>query len=183
MTINCMSCSNASSKKIVNEVDMLQENSDMKLQCSCNDEEKITNIIDLLIKTSTLKKEMSKDHSWKEISLKLMHHLRLESEEKHHMTQDAFIAKNVQKLKTLIQLLSKQLQMQKNTRFSSKIMSWVNMIREELSMKEQRFKEKSLLLCKRREVMIKIADKEEVEKMQKKIIEQILQRITDVSMN
>ncbi len=31
--------------------------------------------------------------------------------------------------------------------------------------------------------MIKIADKEEIEKMQKKIIKQILQRIADVSMN
>ena len=61
-TMNCMSCSNASSKMIASDVDMLQENSDAKSQRSRNDEEKIADIIDLLIKTSTLKKEMSKDY-------------------------------------------------------------------------------------------------------------------------
>ena len=172
MTMNCTSCNNASLKKIA---------SDAKLQHSCNNEEKIINIIDLLIKISTLKKEMSKDHSWKEIALKLMRCFRLESEEKHHVTQDMFIAKNVQKLRTSVQLLSKQLQMQKNTRFSLKIMSWANMTREEISTRKQRFREESSSLCKKHEVMIKIADREEVEKMQKKIIEQILQKIADVS--
>ncbi len=111
MTMNCTSCSNASLKMIASNVDMLQENSDARLQCLHNDKKKIADIIDLLIKTSTLKKEMSKDYLWKEIALKLMHHLQLESEEKHYMTQNAFIAKNVQKLKTSVQLLSKQLQM------------------------------------------------------------------------
>ncbi len=62
-TINCMSCSNASSKMIASNVDMLQENSDAKLQRLRNDEEKIADIIDLLIKTSMLEKEMSKDYS------------------------------------------------------------------------------------------------------------------------
>jgi len=61
-TMNCMSCSNASSKMIASNVDMLQENSDTRLQCSHNDEEKIADIIDLLIKTLTLEKEMSKDY-------------------------------------------------------------------------------------------------------------------------
>ena len=61
--MNCMSCSNASSKMIVSNVDILQENSDAKSQRSCNDEEKIVDIINLLIKTSTLKKEMSKNYS------------------------------------------------------------------------------------------------------------------------
>ncbi len=61
-TMNCMSCSNASLKIIASNVDMLQENSDAKLQRSRNDEEKIADIIDLLIKTSTLEKEMSKDY-------------------------------------------------------------------------------------------------------------------------
>jgi len=42
------------------------------------------------------------------------------------------------------------------------------MTREELSTRKQRFKEESSLLCKRHKVMIKIANKEEVEKMQKK---------------
>ncbi len=95
MTMNCTSCNNASSKKIASNVNMLQENSDVRLQRSRNDEEKIANIINLLIKTSTLKKEMSKDYLWKEIALKLMCHLQLESEEKHHTIQDAFITKNV----------------------------------------------------------------------------------------
>jgi len=60
--MNCMSCSNASSKMIASNVDMLQENSDAKSQRLCNDEEKIVDIIDLLIKTSTLEKKMSKDY-------------------------------------------------------------------------------------------------------------------------
>ncbi len=123
MTMNCTSCSNASSKIIASDVDMLQENSDARLQRLQNNEEKIVDIIDLLIKTSTLEKEMSKDYLWKEIILKLMHHLWLNSEEKHHMIQNAFIMKNLQKLKTSVQLLSKQLQIQKNTRLSLKIMS------------------------------------------------------------
>ncbi len=142
--------------------------------------EKIADIINLLIKTSMLKKKMSKDYSWKEIALKLMHRLRLNSEEKHHMIQNVFIAKNVQKLKTSVQLLSKQLQMQKNTCFSLKIMSWTNMTREELSTRKQSLREKSSSLCKRCEVMIKIANREEIKKMQKKIIKQILQKIADV---
>ncbi len=62
-TMNCTSCSNASLKMIASDVNMLQENSDMRLQCSRNNEEKIADIIDLLIKTSTLEKEMSKDYS------------------------------------------------------------------------------------------------------------------------
>ena len=48
---------------IASNVDMLQENSDAKLQRLRNDEEKIADIIDLLIKTSMLEKEMSKDYS------------------------------------------------------------------------------------------------------------------------
>jgi len=62
-TMNCMSCSNASSKMIASDVDMLQENSDARSQRSRNNKEKIADIIDLLIKTSTLEKEMSKDYS------------------------------------------------------------------------------------------------------------------------
>jgi len=53
--------------------------------------------------------------------------------------------------------------------------------REELSTRKQRLKERSLSLRKRREVMIKIADREEIKKMQKKIIKQILQKIANVS--
>ncbi len=87
---------------IMSNVDSLQENRDAESKCSCDDEENIANIIDLLIKISTLKKEKSKDHSWKEIALKLIQHLWLDSEEKHHANQNAFITKNVQKLKTSV---------------------------------------------------------------------------------
>ena len=73
--------------------------------------------------------------------------------------------------------------MQRNMRFLSKIMSWANMIRERSSMRKQCLKEKLSSLCKKCEIMIKITDKEEIEKTQKKIIKQILQRIADVSMN
>jgi len=46
--------------------------------------------------------------------------------------------------------------------------------REELSTREQHFREESSSLCKKCKVMIKIADREEIKKMQKKIIKQIL---------
>ena len=63
MTMNCMSCSNASSKMIASDVDILQENSDARSQFLRNNEEKIADIINLLIKTSMSKKEISKDYS------------------------------------------------------------------------------------------------------------------------
>ncbi len=176
-----MNCSNADSETTVSNVDLSRRNSNARSKSSRNDEKYVANIIDLLIQTSTLEKEKNKDHSWKEVAVKLMHHLWLESEEKNHATQNAFIAKNVQKLKASVQLLSKQLQTQRNTRLSSKIMSWANVTREELSTRKQRLRERLSSLCKKREIMIKIADREEIEKMQKKIIEQILQRIVDAS--
>ncbi len=55
------------------------------------------------------------------------------------------------------------------------------MTREELSMRKQRLREKSSSLRKKHEVMIKIADREEIKKMQKKIVEQIFQKIANVS--
>jgi len=180
-TMNCTNCSNADSKTIASNVDLLQENRDARSKHSRNDEENITNIIDLLIKISTLEKEKNKDHSWKEIALKLIWCLWLDSEEKHHANQNAFIAKNVQKLKTSVQLLNKQLHTQKNTRLSTKITSWANMTREKIATRKQRFRNDSSSLYKRREVMIKIMNRREVEDIQKKSIEQILQRIADVS--
>ncbi len=83
-TMNCTNCSNAYLKMIASDVDSLQENRDARLKHLHNDEENITNIIDLLIKISTLKKEKSKDHSWKEIALKLIQCFRLDLKEKHH---------------------------------------------------------------------------------------------------
>ncbi len=94
-TMNCTNRSNADSKMIASNVDSSQENRDVRSKCSHDDEENVANIIDLLIKISTLEKEKSKDHSWKEIALKLVQRLRLDSEEKHHVNQNAFIAKNV----------------------------------------------------------------------------------------
>ncbi len=179
--MNCMNCSNADSKMIASNVDSLQENRDARSKCSRDDEENVANIIDLLIKISTLEKEKSKDHSWKEIALKLIQRLRLNSEEKHHANQNAFIAKNVQKLKASVQLLNKQLHTQKNTRLSTKITSWANVTREEIAIRKQRFRSNLSSLRKRREVMIKIMNRREIKKIQKKSIEQILQRIADVS--
>ncbi len=176
-----MNCSNADSKTIASDVDSSQENRDAESKRSRDDKENVANIIDLLIKISTLEKEKSKDYSWKEIALKLIQRLRLDSEEKHHANQNAFIAKNVQKLKTSVQLLNKQLHTQKNTRLSTKITSWANMTREEIATREQRFRDDSSSLRKKREVMIKIMNRREIKEIQKKSIEQILQRIADVS--
>ncbi len=180
-TMNCTNRSNADSKTIASDVDLSQENRDARSKCSRNDEENVANIIDLLIKISTLEKEKNKDHSWKEIALKLIQRLRLNSEEKHHANQNAFIAKNVQKLKTSVQLFNKQLHTQRSMHLSTKITSWVNVTREEIATKKQRFKDDSSLLRKKWEVMIKIMNRKEIKKIQKKLIEQILQKIADVS--
>ncbi len=181
--MNCTNCSNADSKMIASNVDLSQENKDARLKHLYNNEENIVNIIDLLIKISTLEKEKSKDHSWKNIALKLIQCLWLDSEKKHHMNQNAFIAKNVQKLKTSVQLLNKQLHTQRSTRLSTKNTSWANVTREETATKKQCFKDDSSSLCKKWEVMIKIMNRREIKKIQKKLIEQILQRIADVLTN
>ncbi len=107
-----MNCSNTDSEMIVSDVDLSRRNSNMRSKSLCNDEKYVVNIIDLLIQTSTLEKEKSKDHSWKEVAVKLMWRLWNDSEEKNNKNQNAFIAKNLQKLKTFVQLLSKQLQTQ-----------------------------------------------------------------------
>jgi len=134
--MNCMNHSNVDSKMIASDIDSLQRNRDARLKCSRNDEKNIVNIIDLLIKISTLEKKKSKDHSWKEIALKLIQWLQLNSEEKHNVNQNVIIAKNVQKLKTSVQLFNKQLHTQKSMHFLTKITSWANMTREEIAMKE-----------------------------------------------
>ncbi len=179
--MNCMNCSSADSKMIASDVDSLQENKDAKLKHSRDDKENVANIIDLLIKILTLEKEKSKDHSWKEITLKLIRRLQLDSEEKHHTNQNAFIAKNIQKLKTLVQLFNKQLHTQKNIRLSTKITSWANVTKEEIATRKQRLRDDSSSLRKKREVMIKIINRREIKEIQKKSIEQILQKIADVS--
>ncbi len=61
--MNCTNCSNADSKMIASNVDLSQDNKDVRSKCLHNDEKNVANIIDLLIKISTLEKEKSKDHS------------------------------------------------------------------------------------------------------------------------
>jgi len=61
--MNCTNCSNADSRAIASDVDLSQENKDVRSKYSRNNEENVVNIIDLLIKISTLKKEKSKNHS------------------------------------------------------------------------------------------------------------------------
>ncbi len=184
--MNCMNCSNADSETIASNVDSSRRNSNARLKSLRNDEKYVANIIDLLIQTSTLEKEKSKDHSWKEVAVKLMWRFQNDSEEKDNENQNAFIAKNVQKLKTFIQLLSKQLQTQDsmqtqdNIHFSSRITSWANVIREEVTTKEQHFRSELSSLYKKWEIMMKIAERKKIEKIQKKSIEQILQEITNV---
>jgi len=51
--------------------------------------------------------------------------------------------------------------------------------REEIAMRKQRLRSDSSSLRKRREVMIKIMNRREIKEIQKKLIEQILQRIAD----
>ncbi len=106
MITNCMSSSNADSMMIASSVNLLQRDSDARFKCLRNDEMKVISIINLLTQTLMLKKEKSKDHSWKEVILKLIQHFQNISERKIE-NQDAFITKNVQKLKTFIQLLNK----------------------------------------------------------------------------
>ncbi len=178
--MNCMNCSNADSKMIASNVDLSRRNSNVRSKSSRNNEKYVANIINLLIQSSTLEKEKNKDYSWKEVAVKLMWHLWNDSEGKNNENQNAFIAKNVQKLKTFIQLLSKQLQTQNSTHFSLRITSWANMTREEATTREQRLRDELSSLRKRRKIMMKIAERKKIEKIQKKSIEQILQEITNM---
>jgi len=52
--------------------------------------------------------------------------------------------------------------------------------REEIATRKQRSRDDSPPLRKKREVMIKIMNRREIEEIQKKSIEQILQKIADV---
>ncbi len=175
-----MSSSNADSMTIASSVDSLQRDSDAKSKRLCNDETKVISIIDLLTQTLTLEKEKSKDHSWKEVILKLIQRFQNVSERKIE-SQDAFIAKNVQKLKIFIQLLNKQLQTQENTRFTFKTSSWVDVAREEATTEKQWFRDNLSLLCKRREILVKIEKRKEMKEIQKRSIDQIFQEIANVS--
>jgi len=52
--------------------------------------------------------------------------------------------------------------------------------REEVTTKKQRFRDELLSLRKKREIMMKIAERKKIKKIQKKFIEQILQEITNM---
>ncbi len=71
--------------------------------------------------------------------------------------------------------------MQENIHLSSEITSWANMTKDETTTKKQHFRKDSLLLCKKRKIMIKIADRKKIEVIQKKITEQIFQKIVNMS--
>ncbi len=55
------------------------------------------------------------------------------------------------------------------------------MTREEIAMKKQCFKDDLSSLCQKWEVIIKIMNRREIKKIQKKLIEQILQKIVSMS--
>jgi len=55
------------------------------------------------------------------------------------------------------------------------------MTKDETTTKKQHFRKDSLLLCKKRKIMIKIADRKKIEVIQKKITEQIFQKIVNMS--
>jgi len=54
-------------------------------------------------------------------------------------------------------------------------------VTREVTTKKQRLRDELSSLRKRREVMMKIAERKKIEKIQKKSIEQILQEITNMS--
>jgi len=56
----------------------------------------------------------------------------------------------------------------------------MNMIKEETATRKQHFKDDLSSLCKKREIMIKIINKREIKKIQKKLIKQILQKIASI---
>jgi len=53
--------------------------------------------------------------------------------------------------------------------------------KEEVTARKQRFRSELSSLCKRREVMMKIAERKKIKKIQKKSIEQIFQEIINMS--
>ncbi len=106
---NCINSNNADLKTIADNVNLSQRDSDVKFKYLHNDKMNVISIINLLTQTLTLEKEKNKDYSWKKVTLKLIQRLWNISERKikKKKNQDVFITKNVQKLKTFIQLLNK----------------------------------------------------------------------------
>jgi len=84
-------------------------------------------------------------------------------------------------LKTFIQLLNKQLQIQENTRFTFKTSSWINVAREEATTEKQRLRDNLSSLRKKRKILVKIRERKEMKKIQKRLIDQIFQEIANVS--
>ena len=123
-----MNCNTADSEMIVSSIDALQKSRNAELKSFCNDEKHIVNIIDTLIQISMLKREKkkNKEHSWKKMTLKLIQRLQNNVTRKQNM----FIAKNVQELKTSIQLLNKQLRSFENMNHMFEIAFWAKMTEE-----------------------------------------------------
>jgi len=175
-----MSSSNADSTTVASSVDPSQRGSDAGPRRPRNGETNITSIIDLLTQTPTLEKEEGKDHPWKEVALELVRRLRNVPRRKIE-SQEASIAKDVQELKASVQLLNKQLQTQGNTRSTSGTSSWADVARGGVTTGEQRPRDGLPSLRKGREILVKIAERKEVEEIQKKSANQIFQGIESVS--
>ncbi len=72
--------------------------------------------------------------------------------------------------------------MQENTYFTFETSLWVDVVREEATMKKQWLRDDLSSLCKRREILVKIVKRKEMKKIQKRLIDQIFQEITNMSM-
>lgn len=112
------------------------------------------------------------------MALELVQRLRNDSGGRNNRDQNASIAKDVQELKASVQLLNKQLQTQGSTRSTSGTTSWADVARGGATTGEQRLRGGLPPLRKGREVLVKIAERKEVEEVQKKSTEQIFQGIT-----
>ncbi len=65
--------------------------------------------------------------------------------------------------------------------FTFKTSSWINVAREEATIKKQQFRNDLSLLCKKREILVKIRKRKEMKEIQKRLIDQIFQEIANAS--
>ncbi len=65
-------------------------------------------------------------------------------------------------------------------RFTFKTSSWVNVAREEATIRKQQFKDNLSSLCKKHEILMKIVKRKEVKEIQKRLINQIFQEIASM---
>ncbi len=64
--------------------------------------------------------------------------------------------------------------------FTFEISLWINVTREEVIMRKQRFKDDLSLLCKKRKILVKIMKRKKMKEIQKRLIDQIFQEIANV---